>query len=943
MAGEGIGSLHVGLLGPLRVIIDDDVIDVVGPKRRAVLAMLAAAEGHVVPVGELLDALWPADLPESGRQALQNHVSRLRGQLGAAAHRLETLPSGYRLVLARDELDVTQARAALESARANPAEAFAVLRVADDLWRGPVLTDLLDVGPIATAATGYELLRRDIGDELVAAGIAAGRASDVLSRAAASAAAEPLREPTAILHMRALAATGDVPAALEAARAFRRRLVDDTGLDPSPALREAEHEIISAAAGSVEPQPRPQVRTHPRLIGRAAQVNSLQTLLGRERLVSIVGPGGIGKTSVAREIVAHRTDAAVLLLASVTDPASIPYALAEALNVKVERGDVLSACLAVLGQQPALLVVDNCEHLLDPVRDVVSRVLETCPETTVLTTSREALGLPVEYVVRLAPLSLPRPDEDPTGAPSVQLFIERAQRVRRGATPTSGQARTIADIVARLDGMPLAIELAAGRLSSFSLDDLSARLDRSLDLLGGGRPTVDARHRTLRATVAWSYDLLGENERALFRQLSVFPDGVSLQTAEQLAGDLNLSAGADEVLARLVETSMLEVSFDGPTRYRMLETLRAYGIDRLDAANELGPATERLRHWAVEQCRTIGRLIASDQESVGDQMVRRELANLRAAWQSVRNTSVIDDAAAMVCPLYDAIAYRDLMELRQWTLELADDPALAGHPRAGVVLAAAAETTYHQGDFARAARLAESALAAADGVDKWVALAVLSVVDLARGAWDACIEHALAASALIGGRDLLGIAALARAYSGDLAGAKRLNERGAAQAVAPSMRSWAAYVDGEIAGCAGDGDAAQAHYLVAIDLAEQCGATFLVGVASVGLQSARAASGRTDEALRGYRDVIDYFTRTGNWTHLWTTLRNLAGLLRDLGDATTASLLSDAADAAPDAPTVAGAEQRTTLPKTGSPQEVTDRTEVLRAARESIDRHLRHS
>ncbi|MEE3851595.1 BTAD domain-containing putative transcriptional regulator [Gordonia sp. LSe1-13] len=937
MAGGRIGSLRVGLLGPLRVIVDGDVVDIVGPKRRAVLAMLAVAEGRVVPVGDLLDALWPADLPESGRQALQNHVSRLRGQLGPAADRLETLPSGYRLVLAPDELDVTQVRAALESARETPAEGFAVLRVADELWRGPVLTDLLDVEPIATAATGYELLRRDIGDALVAGGLAADRASDVLSRAAAAAAAEPLREPTAILHMRALAATGDVPAALEAARSFRRRLVDETGLDPSPALREAENEIISAAAGSAESQPRPP-RTQARLIGRTAQVNSLQTLLGRERLVSIVGPGGIGKTSVAREIVAHRTDAAIVLLASVTDPTSIPYALAEALNVKVERGDVLSACLAVLGQQPALLVIDNCEHLLDPVRDTVSRVLETCPETTVLTTSREALGLPVEYVVRLAPLTLPRPDEDPTAAPSVQLFIERAQRVRRGATPTSEQARTIADIVARLDGMPLAIELAAGRLSTFSLDDLSARLDRSLDLLGGGRPTVDARHRTLRATVAWSYDLLGENERALFRQLSVFPDGVGLETAEQLADDLNLSAGADEVLARLVETSMLEVSFDGPTRYRMLETLRAYGIDRLDAEGEMETAVESCRRWAVELCARIGSLIASDQESAGDATLRRELANLRAAWQSARTSSTVDDAAAMVIPLYDAIAYRDLMELRQWALELADDPALSGNPRAGVVVAAAAEATYHQGDFVRAEQLATSALTAADGADKWVGLAVLSVVDLARGAWDDCVEHALAAAALTDGRDLLGIAALARAYSGDLAGARRLNARGAAKAVSPSMRSWAAYVDGEIAGCAGDGDAAQAYYLTSIDLAEQCGATFLVGVASVGLQSARATSGRTDEALRGYRDVIDYFTRTGNWTHLWTTLRNLAGLLHDLGDATTASLLLDAADTAPDAPTVAGAEQRTAPPKA-----VTDRTAILRAARESIDRHLRHS
>nr|MDT0665707.1 AfsR/SARP family transcriptional regulator [Micromonospora sp. DSM 115978] len=209
-------------------------------------------------------------------------------------------------------------------------------------------------------------------------------------------------------------------------------------------------------------------------------------------------------------------------LAPVSDPGSVAHALAAALNLTVVHGDVLSACVAVLGKRPSLLVVDNCEHVIEAVRDTVGAILSACPRLSVLTTSREPLGLAVEYTSRLAPLPLPLPQpatdtgtgtadtaaEDLARVPSIALFLDRASRVRPGPPPTPAQLRTVAEIVDRLDGIPLAIELAASRLSTFSLADLRDRLDRSLDLLGGARPSADARHRTLRATVEWSYQLL---------------------------------------------------------------------------------------------------------------------------------------------------------------------------------------------------------------------------------------------------------------------------------------------------------------------------------------------------------------------------------------------------------------------------------------------------
>ncbi|MFC4468419.1 BTAD domain-containing putative transcriptional regulator [Streptomyces xiangluensis] len=966
--------VRVEVLGPLRLLVGGAPVDVPGPKRRAVLALLALAEGRTVTVDHLMDALWPSEVPESGRQALHNQVSRLRGHLGPAVARLETRQDGYRLALGRDELDVAQARALLATARTteqrDPAGAFALLQEAHGLWRGPVLADLTDIVPIATAVEEYALLRREVTDALIAVAVAAGQADRILGLAATSSAADPLREPAVLLLMRALAATGQAPDALRVGREYRRRLVDETGLDPSPALDELEREIIAGAEGSAsglrEVPARPGVPTLPgmaagpvvparpttRLIGRAAQVAALHRLLATERLVTLVGPGGVGKTRVALEVAGQSGTVTVLLLAPVTDPAAIPHALAAALNLKVDRGDVLSACVAVLCDRPGLLVIDNCEHLLDGVRDTVDTILSTCSGISLLATSREPLGLAAEHVSRLAPLPLPHPDQNPSRVPSVALFLDRARRVRPGPPPTPAQLRTIADIVHRLDGMPLAIELAAGRLSTFSLADLRGRLDRSLDLLGGGSPSADSRHRTLRATVEWSYQLLTEDERRLFRHLSVFVDGVDLDTAERLAAGLGLESDPGSTLARLVDASMVEASFEGATRFRMLETLRAFGLDRLAAAGEDKAAAERMLRWAVELTSWIGTVMDTEREPEADAVLRRELPNLRAAWRLVRGQGSLDDAVAMVVALFEAVAYRDLVEIRDWAEELADDPALAGHPGAVAVLGVAAEAAYHRGDYRRADQLSRTGLEkAADSAGSWHCLMVLSVADLARGAYDDVVEHCLAAVDLVGPqRESLGIAALAMAYAGDLEEARRLNDRGLTAAVSPSMLSWGAYVAGEIDSLAGHTESAERHYLRAIDLARTSGATFLVGVATVGLHSVRACAGRVDEALDGYRDAIEYFARNGNWTHLWTALRNLADLLRRLGDDEPAALIDAAADQAPDAPALEGTRpapdrshgaEPTAHPATAAAKPIPGRPAVLEAARQAIERNLR--
>ncbi|GAA2858463.1 hypothetical protein GCM10010517_16910 [Streptosporangium fragile] len=704
---------------------------------------------------------------------------------------------------------MAQARALLATARTtaqrDPAGASAPLREAHGLWRGPVLADLTDTMPIATAVEGLAQVHREVTDALIASAIAAGQAEGVLGLAAASLAADPLREPAVSLLMRALAATGQAPEALRVAREYRHRLVEETGLDPSPALGDLERDVVSGVVGPARIRPEAPARPTTRLFGREAQVAALHRLLTAERLVTLVGPGGVGKTRVALEVARQSGAATVLLLAPVTDPAAVPHALAAALDLKVVRGDVLSACLAVLSDRPGLLVVDDCEHLLDTVRDTIDAILASCPGLSVLATSREPLGLAAEYVSRLAPLPLPRTGQDLPQVPSVALFLDRAGRVRPGSPPTPAELHTVADIVRRLDGMPLAIELAAGRLSTFSLTDLRGRLDRALDLLGGGRPSGDTRHRTLRATIEWSYRLLTDDERRLFRHLSVFVDGVDLDTAERLAAHLGLESDPGSVLARLVDASMIDARFEGGTRYHMLETLRAFGLDRLAAAGEDRAAAERMLRWAVELTGWLSATMTTEREPEADAVLRRELPNLRAAWRLARSRGSSDDAAAMVIGLFDAIAYRDLIEIRGWAEELADDPGLATHPRASAVLGAAAEAAYHR------------------------------------------------------------------------------------------------------------------------------------------LLAVRAAAGRAHQALGGYRDVIDYFARSGNWTHLWVTLRNLADLLRRLGDHEPAALIDAAADRAPDAPAVGRSGDAGSPAHTAPATPVPSRAAILDVAREAIERNLTRS
>lgn len=907
------GSVRVEVLGPLRLLVNGTDTDVPGPKRRSVLALLARAEGQPVAVDHILDAVWPSVVPDSGRAALQSHMSRLRGHLGPASERLEALDGGYRLRLSQAELDAAQARALLTQARhiadRDPAAASRLLRDARALWRGPVLADLVHVEPIAAWSVTLAELGRDIGDALVACAIAAGETDDVVTLAMAGLADDPLREPAVRLLMRALAAVGRERDALRVGYQYRRRLARETGLDPSPALGTLEGEIAARASGATgRPSLDAVVGPSTRLVGRDADVTAVGGLLASERLVTIVGPGGVGKTRLALEVANSREDVTALLLAPVTDAAAIPHALAVALDLHVTRGDVLSACVVLLDAGPRLVVVDNCEHLLSPVGHLLATLIEGCPELRILATSREPLGIPAEHRYRLAPLPVPAPSNDRSGleaSPAVAVFVDRASRAQANFAPDQRQLAIVGDIVRRLDGIPLAIELAARRLSSLAIEDLSTRLDRSLDLLGE-ETTPEARHRTLRATLEWSYDLLPDHERRLFRHLAVFPDGVTLATAEDIATDLGVPGNPAQALGHLVDASMIDAALDTwPPRYRMLETLRSFALDRLVTAGEHTQAYERLLRWAVDLAGWIYATSLTDREAEADAALARELPSLRAAWRLARQRHDLDRAMALVSTLGPVAPWRELPEIWAWAEELVDDVPF-DHPRAGTVLGAAATAAWIRGDLDSAEERARKGLdVASDDEGRWYCLQALSEAALFSGAHGAARDLAIeAAGCCDRPSEGYGVAALAAAYGGEIDRARRLNAELAAMAAFPSLRAFHSYVAGEIDNVAGLADRAESHYSRAVELARGSGASLVIGIASVGLLTLRADAGRIDEVLGGYRELIDYWERTGSWNHQWTTLRNLARLLASCDDQETALFLEAAADHAPDAPPV---------------------------------------
>ncbi|MFI5729714.1 ATP-binding protein [Kribbella sp. NPDC051587] len=637
--------MRIAVLGPLAMwAADGTPLDVRGVRLRGLLARLALSAGKPVSVETLVDGLWGTGAPSAN--ALQSLVSRLRSSLPVteSSISIQSGPAGYTLTIGPDCVDAQQFEDLVRRGRARlssePEQAHALLSQADKLWRGEALADLRDLPFAAIEADRLTELRLGAAEDLAEAAVACGRARDLTTELERLAATHPLRERLHELLIRALYADGRQAEALSAYERVRTTLADELGADPGARLRDlhvavlrgdAVDPVAAASPAPMPAEPRSNLRAPmTSFVGRREDVAELSRLLSNgTRLVTMVGPGGAGKTRLATEtgrtLVEQSGDGIWFVeLAPLGDAADVAPAVLSALGAS-EYVDVVPTSglvpkqlrasraatdrlVEVIADRRILLVLDNCEHLVQEVAGLVDSLLAACPRLRVLTTSREPLSIPGEHLHPVGPLGLPPIDASSDEYAAIQLFVDRARAVRPDFALTDGNRVAVAEICRRLDGMPLAIELAAARLRAMTPELIVDRLTDRFRLLTSGSRTALPRHQTLRAVVEWSWDLLDSDEQAVARRLSLFSGGATLEAAERVCSDDNLPAEAVlGVLASLVDKSLVEaVSGERSVRYRMLETVRAYGAEQLTAAGE----RDRFRQAHTEYFRRLLRQAA---------------------------------------------------------------------------------------------------------------------------------------------------------------------------------------------------------------------------------------------------------------------------------------------------------------------------------------------
>ncbi len=605
-----IAGVRVELLGPFEVRNRDGaVVEVPGIRLRALLAALALEPGRIVTRARLVDWIWGRRPPADEANALQALVSRLRRVLPDGV--IEADSGGYRLAVAPDAVDVCRFEHLVGQARAaDPAARADLLRSALALWRGAAMADiaLRDSDAFdAVVARLDELHVAALGDR-VDADIRLGRGSELVSELTELVAAYPLREGFVAALMRALAEAGRTAEALTVYQRTRERLAEELGADPSAELSALHTALLRGELGARADNHRTNLRAElTSFVGKDDDVSAVAGLVVKHRLVTLAGAGGSGKTRLATEtartMLAELPDGAWLVeLASVRAGGDLAQAALTAIGLRDQAllgaargGEPMDQLVAAVRERAILLILDNCEHVIEAAAAFADRLLGECRRLRILATSREPLGITGEVLWQVEPLALPAKGADPSEAgssPAVRLLRDRADLVRKDVGSDAHTLSAMARICRALDGIPLAIELAAARLRTMSVDQLARRLDDRFLLLTGGSRTALPRHKTLRAVVDWSWDLLTEAERRVLRRLSVFSGGASLEAAERVCGDETF-AGEQvlDVLTALIEKSLLFADGEGTPRYRMLDTIREYAAHRLAEAGE----TERAR------------------------------------------------------------------------------------------------------------------------------------------------------------------------------------------------------------------------------------------------------------------------------------------------------------------------------------------------------------
>ena len=616
------------ILGPLEVAEGDRLVSLPGAQR-SLLGLLLLSANEVVSAERLIEELWGEKVPESGRTALQVRVSQLRKALGGAGGRIVTRAPGYVLRVEPDELDLyCFERLVREADAAEPADAAAKLRKALGLWRGSPLVDLSDASFAQPAIRRLEELRLAAYEKRIEADLALGRHADLVGELETLVEGHPWRERLHAQLMLALYRCGRQADALAAYQNARRVLVEQLAIEPSAPLRQLEQAIlrqevsldlaatgssVAAVAESLRPAPYQNGNAPHNLpahvssfVGRERQLSELRQLLSRARVITLTGVGGVGKTRLALRLAASTLDrsgdgAWFVDLAPLTDATLVAGTLAGVLGVPEQPGrSVPESLIAACKDRQLLVILDNCEHVIAEAADVADQLVRGCPRMIILATSREPLAIEGEHLYRVPSLFVPPVGADPDAvlaSDAVRLFADRARQQRSDFAIGPDNAAAVGRLCRRLDGIPLAIELAAARLRTLPLDEIDNRLHQRFRLLTVGRRATPPRQQTLQALIDWSYDLLNPEEQETLERLSVFAGGFDLHSAEELAGAASDSpVGVSDRLAALVDKSLLQADDAGSDRYRLLDTVRDYAAAKLLARGETAANAVRTAH-----------------------------------------------------------------------------------------------------------------------------------------------------------------------------------------------------------------------------------------------------------------------------------------------------------------------------------------------------------
>ena len=760
MAGEAV---EFRTLGPVELVVSGTPVPLGGPKQRTLLALLLLAEGRALSADRLIDELWGGEPPPTALAALQVYVSGLRKVVG---DRLRRSAGGYALDVADDELDSARFAALIADAHAQladaPAQASSTLARALELWRGDALGGTGDTPAVMGGRLRLEEQRVAAIEDRVAVDLALSRHAQVVAELAELVAANPTRERLGTLYMLALSRCGRPRDAAEIYAQLGAALREQLGTDPSE-----ETTALAAAIARRDPTiEAPHSATLPapvsRFVGRRSELDRLEDLLGRNRLLTLVGPGGAGKTRLAVQLardvglVQHPDGVHFVDLAAATEGDSVASRVAAVLDVRELAGEhLVDSIVARLRRVRVLLVLDNCEHLVAQSNEVASALLKWCSGVRILATSRENLGVDGETVVPVAGLRLPaanEPYESAMRADALRLLAARGAAARANFRIDETNIASALAICRHLDGLPLAIELAAARLRILSLAEIEQRLDRQLDLLASSsRPGAD-RHATMRATIDWSHQLLEKDEKILFRRLATFAGGFSLEAAEHVGADpdtdpVDRPTTVLDTLARLVDRSMLVADVGGPTsRFRMLETIHEFATDQLEESGEGEAARARHAAWyrdLIESAPQFG----GDDHALWMHRIGTELDNFRTAMEwTLTGGALPDEALAIATPLWWYWWESGQMrEGKVWIKRALDAADAASPAERGAALRAAAALARNSGDLGAARELGEQALELQQqhGDPKGLAMAWNSLCMTATGQrdFDAALEY----------------------------------------------------------------------------------------------------------------------------------------------------------------------------------------------------------